>query len=129
MLTRAAERVASAGWQNVTLLHSAVEDVELPGAADAALLVLTHDVLRSERAIDNLLSHLRPGARVSMAGGKWLSPWLAPANLYMWLEARPYITAFEGFRRPWDRIARRLPDLRVETFLAGAGYVAWGTRL
>ncbi len=65
---RARDRVARERWENVTLLRSAVEDVKVPGEADAALLVLTHDVLRSDRAIENLLARtpdraLRAGRR------------------------------------------------------------------
>lgn len=127
MLALARRRVTEAGWSNVCLIQSAVEAAPIPKVADAALFVLTHDVLRSPEAIANVCSHLRPGASVVTAGTKWL-PWmLAPGNAYMYLKVRRYLTTFEGFQRPWQALEPWLEDLSVRTLLFGAGYVASGT--
>lgn len=122
-----ARRVQEAGWSNVTLIHGRVEAAPIPVTADAALFVLTHDVLRSPAAIANVLAAVRPGGRVVAAGSKWFSRWLFPANAYMWLKAGRFVTTFEGFDQPWTLLADAVPDLRVQTFLAGGGYLAWGT--
>jgi demethylmenaquinone methyltransferase/2-methoxy-6-polyprenyl-1,4-benzoquinol methylase len=114
MLRQARSRVDAAGWTNVDLVLGAVEEVELPGTADAALFCFTHDVLRLPAAVDNVLSHLRPGGRVAAVGPMW-APWWAPAvNLMVWYCTSPYVTTYEGFEEPWSLLAERLPDLWVE---------------
>jgi demethylmenaquinone methyltransferase/2-methoxy-6-polyprenyl-1,4-benzoquinol methylase len=36
--------VEQSGWENVTLINSAVEDAQIPMTADAALFSFTHDI-------------------------------------------------------------------------------------
>jgi SAM-dependent methyltransferase len=100
MLALAHRRIDDAGWHNVALIESAVESAELPGPFDAALFSLTHDVLQSEAALANVLSALRPGARVASFGGVWAPRWLFPVNLAVWLIARRYVTNFAGMTAP-----------------------------
>lgn len=131
MLARAHERVQRRGWRNVTLLEAAGQDAAVPVAADAALLSAVHDILRSPAALDNVVSHVRPGGRVVAAGPKWV-PWWRPASLafnsYAWLLNQYYVTTFEGFDAPWSHLDRLLPDLAVEELFFGAGFIAVGTR-
>lgn len=119
MLAWAKGRVANEGWQNVTLLEAAAEEARLPFSPDAAILVLTHDVMRSPRALANLVSQLRPGARICAAGAKFAPAWAFPVNLAVRLIARPYVTTFDGMKRPWDHLERLVPDLRVESLALG----------
>jgi ubiquinone/menaquinone biosynthesis C-methylase UbiE len=127
MLSQARERVAANGWRNVTLIESAIEDAAIPEVADAAVFVLTHDVLRSPEALGNVLAHVRPGGRIATAGGKRAPTWALPANLYLRYAMRRYTTTMEGFDRPWRILAALVPDLRVEQLLLGGAYVASGT--
>ena len=128
MLARARQRVAEHGWKNVELIEASVEEAEIPAPADCALFVLTHDLLRSSTALESVIGALGPGGRVVVAGSKWAPKWLAPLNLYVWLKARRYVTTFEGFDQPWSRLAKLIPGLKVETILAGAGYIASGQK-
>jgi ubiquinone/menaquinone biosynthesis C-methylase UbiE len=127
MLSQARERVAANGWRNVTLVESAIEDAAIPEVADAAVLVLTHDAMRSPEALGNVLAHVRPGGHIAAAGGKRAPTWVIPANLYLRYAMRRYTTTMEGFDRPWRMLEALLPDLRVELLLLGGAYVAWGT--
>jgi demethylmenaquinone methyltransferase/2-methoxy-6-polyprenyl-1,4-benzoquinol methylase len=131
MLALAHERVQNHGWQNVTLLQAAGQDAALPVEADAALLSAVHDILRSQVALANVLSHLRSGGRVVASGPKWV-PWWRPAsaalNSCAWLINQHCVTTFEGFDAPWSHLARLLPDLAVEEVFFGAGFIAVGTR-
>jgi ubiquinone/menaquinone biosynthesis C-methylase UbiE len=130
MLARARQRVSRAGWSNVLLVEATAEEAVLPAGVDAVLLCAAHDVMRSPRALANVVGRLRPGGRVVAAGCKW-APWStpqgAPLNLAMWLANSPFITTFEGFGEPWSLLAELVPELRVECVAGGCGYIARGT--
>ena len=127
MLERAQRRVAAHGWQNVALVEAAVEDATIPMALDAAFFSLTHDVLQSRPAVQNVVEHLKPGGRVSSFGSKWARRWAVPINLVVRRIADNYVTTFDGFDRPWRLLAEHVPTLKVEPVLLGAAYVAWGS--
>jgi ubiquinone/menaquinone biosynthesis C-methylase UbiE len=126
MITRAQERIEAAKWANVDLVLGSVEDAHIPIEADAALFSFTHDVLRTEAALENVLAHLRPGGRVAAVGPMW-APWWAPAmNVLIWYVTSDYVSTFEGFSEPWSHLARLVPDLRVERQDLLGRYFAWG---
>ena len=108
------------------LLLATGEEARLPAAPDAVLFSYTHDLIRSRRALDNLLSQARPGARVAATSTKLYAPWLFPANWYLRYTHRAYITNFEGFEAPWSVLAEYLDDFRVETSGWTQHYVATG---
>lgn len=127
MLERARERVERSGWDNVTLLEGGAEEARtLDVQADAALLCLTHDVMRDPRGLATVVRQVRPGGRVVAAGPKWADWWALPVNIATWWVNFAYVTTFEGFHRPWDHLARLVVDLRVEplTEYFGGAYVA-----
>ncbi len=126
MLALARERVQEGGWRNVTFVEAATEEAVIDATADAALFHFTHDIMRSRAALENVIRHLKPGARVAAAGAKWSSWWALPVNAYVWHISRKYVTTLEGFRRPWSLLKEFVPDLRVEPMMFGAVYIAWG---
>ncbi|HEU4759175.1 MAG TPA: methyltransferase domain-containing protein [Dehalococcoidia bacterium] len=127
MLARARERVGGRGWRNVTLIQAAAQDAEISGRADAALFFFTHDILQSEAALANVLSHVEAGGRVVTAGGKRGRWWQLPANLAL-LAYWPFVTTTEGVDQPWAKLQRFVPGLQVEERLLGAAYIAWGEK-
>jgi ubiquinone/menaquinone biosynthesis C-methylase UbiE len=127
MLAIAARRVERAGAANVTLIRSAIEELELEGEFDAALFFLTHDVLQSEAAVENVVRQLNPGGRVASFGPCQAYRWLVPVNLAVRIIARPYVTTLAGLDSPWRHLARRIPDLTVESVALGGAYIAAGT--
>jgi SAM-dependent methyltransferase len=126
MIEQASARVAQQRWKNVTLLCAPVELAEIPGRADAALFQFTHDILRRADALDNVVRHLLPGARVVASGLKWAGSWARPVNLLVLPAALHSVTSLEGLRRPWSRLEARCGPLEVETTLFGAVYLASG---
>ncbi len=126
MARRARERIAQAGWANVTLIESAVEETRLTDAFDAVLFNFTHDVLQSPTALSRVFAAAKPGARVAVSGSKLLPWWLAPVNAIVRRINAPYVTTFAGMRRPWRYLIEYVPDLRIRAALWGAGYVAQG---
>lgn len=127
MLAQARERTAAQGWQNVTLVESAIEDAAVPSEFDAALFCLTHDVLQSPQALENVFRHAKPRARVASLGYKWAPIWAFPWNYVIWNLTRGSITTRENFGKPWRNLERYVSNLQVETAFGGAMYLAWGT--
>lgn len=126
MITLARRRVAEAGWQNVALLESPIETANIPGPFDAVLFHFTHDVMRSPPALARIFAAARPGARVAMAGMKYAPWYLAPLNLVVRKQARPYMTTFDGLAAPWDLVVPYLDRFEWQSVLFGTGYVGWG---
>lgn len=126
MMAIARERVAAAGWSNVTLIESAVEAAEVPLEADALLFHCTHDVLQSPKALAGLFARAKPDARVAIVGAKFTSWWLAPLNLWVMFRARLYLTTYSGLQQPWRYLLSYVPDLAVRPYLQDTGYVANG---
>jgi SAM-dependent methyltransferase len=126
MLAVAAARIPELPHPNVTLIQAPVEDADLPDGLDAALFSLTHDVLQSKPAVDNVFAHLRRGARVAVFGAKWAARWNFPVNLSVRQLSRKYVTTFEGFEAPWRNLAEHLDSLMVDEVALGGAYIASG---
>ena len=126
MLAVARARCAREGWRNVTLVESACEVAAIPGPVDAVLFNYTHDVLRSPAALERIFAATRPGTRVAVAGMKLAPWWLAPVNLVVRAQARPYMTTLEGLNRPWNLLEGYLASFARESVLFGTGYIGWG---
>jgi ubiquinone/menaquinone biosynthesis C-methylase UbiE len=128
MLAVAADRVQEAGWSNVVLVESPVEDARLPESVDHALFCAVHDVMQSGAALDNVLSRVRPGGGVAAGGGKWGPAWAVGLNAAVLSLHTPFVSDFTGFDRPWAHLAKRVPGLAVREVAMGGGYVATGRR-
>jgi ubiquinone/menaquinone biosynthesis C-methylase UbiE len=128
MLAVAAERVAAHGWENVRLLKAPAEQADPLTQADAAVLVLVHDITQSPEALRNLMTQMKPGARIAVTGAKRAPAWALPVNGYLRYATRQYITATEGFEQQWRGLAELVPDLQVQKLWLGGAYLAWGTK-
>jgi ubiquinone/menaquinone biosynthesis C-methylase UbiE len=102
------------GWRNIALLSSPVEDAQIPVTADAALFFLTHDIMRTPRAVQNVVSSLRDGGRIVVVGRKWAPWWRLLTNWRTWQGTRRFVTTFEGFRKPWSHLEELVSSLEVE---------------
>ena len=126
MTAQASKRIRLHRWHNIELVTAPAQSVKLHGRADAALFHFTHDVLRDERALRHVLSHLKPGARVVATGLQWAPPWNWPANGFVLLAALYSVSSLEGLAQPWDRLATHLVDLRLEASALGGIFMASG---
>ena len=126
MVAVARERIEAEGWDNVTVVQSSAEDAQIPLPADAALFCAVHDILQSRGALVNVLSRLRPGARVAAGGGKWAAPWMVALNLPVTMLHAPYVRSFKGFQRPWHHLGQLLHDVQVRELALGSGYILTG---
>lgn len=108
------------------LLTATGESAVLPHKADAILFSYTHDLIRSPAALANLFRQVKPGARIAATSTKLYARWLVPANWYLRVTHRGYITNFEGFEAPWALLAQELDGFRVDTGPFTQHYVATG---
>ena len=108
------------------LMIATAEEVRLPHAPHAILFSYTHDLIRSPRALENLFRQARPGARVAATSTKLYGRLLFPANWYLRVTHRKYITNFDGLAAPWSVLAGYLDDFHVETNPFTQHYVAVG---
>jgi SAM-dependent methyltransferase len=127
MAAVARERIAKEGWKNVEIRMGEAKKVELPTGLDGALFFMTHDIIRTPEAIDNVLSALKPGARVVSFGPKFAAKWNFLVRGYTIWKASSYHTTFEGFDKPWTpHLEERLVDFHVRPRMMGGAYMAWG---
>ncbi|NMH97761.1 class I SAM-dependent DNA methyltransferase [Pseudonocardia acidicola] len=126
MLAEARAKADAHGWRNITLIEAPAEHAIIPCIADAALFSAVHDVLQSPAALDNVIGHLRPGAWVVGAGGKFPPAWEVPLTFVVRAVHAPYIRDFTGFDRPWRLLEEYLDDFHVTEVAFGTGYIAVG---
>ena len=96
------------GYENVTLLDAPVETADLPYGLDAALFSGDEELLRSEPAVANVVTHLHLGGRVAAFGAS------CPAVI-------------RGADPPWGILERHVPHLTVRRKTLTGAYVACGT--
>jgi trans-aconitate methyltransferase len=126
MAALAREHIASAGWDNVTVVQAPAEEAEIGLTADAALFCAVHDILQSPRALRNVMTTLRPGAWVAAGGGKWAAPMMVALNSMVRVLHAPYVRSFSGFDRPWCLLEECVEDVRVRELAFGSGFVMTG---
>ena len=126
MMALARQRVRQHGWHNVTLIEAAVADATMARSASAALFHFTHDILREPAALDNVMAHLRPGARVVACGLQWARPWAWPVNLFVFGAALHSVSSLAGLNEPWSLLAHHLSGVTVAPLMAGAVFLASG---
>ena len=127
MLVQARRRMQRHRWSGITLVEATAHDAVLRGGADAALFHFTHDVLQDEAALDHVIAHLKPGARVVAAGLQWGPAWSLPVNLFVLGAALYSVTCLGGLQQPGQLLAARLRDFQVRTPLIGGYYIASGS--
>jgi SAM-dependent methyltransferase len=128
MAAQARARIDRHGWDNVTIVNAPAEEAVIEQPVDAVLFFLTHDVMRSPAAIENTVGHVRGGGRIVAFGAKLPPLWAFPLIPLVWLVGRPYVTTYEGVRKPWDLLNRSVPNLRARSTLLGCTYFAWGSK-
>lgn len=86
---------------HVTVVQSAMADLNFSPKADAVLMCFAHDVLQSPASIDRLLTESKPGARIALVGMKTLPWWWGwPVNFFNLYRARRYLTTYSHMDCP-----------------------------
>jgi len=128
LAAKARARVARHGWRNVDVIEAAAHLAPLDGMFHGLLLFAAHEVLTSPEALDHLLVHLTPDARVATFGARRVPPPLgAVVNPLLALASRRLLPCSPPIdERPWRALEARLDWLTVEPRWGGAMYLAWG---
>lgn len=126
MLDKARQRIAREHWPHVRLLGARASVAAIPVRADAALFHFTHDILRDDAAIANVLAHLKPGAHVVASGLCWAPAWMWPTNAFVMAAALYSVTSLEGLGSAWDKLAAHLRHVQVSTAMMGGLFIASG---
>ena len=126
MAAVACEHIAHEGWRNVTVVLSSAEYARPDVTADAVLFRAVHDILQSPRALQNVMTMLRPGAWVAAGGGKWAAPTMVVVNSMVRMLHAPYVRSFNGFDRPWRYLEDLVDDVRIREMAFGTGYLMTG---
>jgi hypothetical protein len=85
--------------------------------------------MRSPESLKNIFQFLKPGGRVVATGMKWAFPWALIANLRVYLRTRPYVSSFDGFRKPWSHLEKQVSIESIEEFEARTVYLLEGKRI
>ncbi|MEK6280398.1 MAG: methyltransferase domain-containing protein [Acidobacteriota bacterium] len=125
----ARRRIAKNGWKNIEVAEAAAQDVPLTGTFDGLVMFAAADVYASEEALENILPHLKDGARVTAFGAKLSShgfggifnPFLKLLfNLSFSTTPRPDY-------EPWRMLAKYVDGLDVEEYFFGLMFLASGS--
>jgi SAM-dependent methyltransferase len=126
----AQRRVARHHWSNVRVINAAAQTVELTGTFDGALMFAAPDVFASGAALDNILPHLRPDARVVFFGAKTSrrrTGWVLNTLLRTVTRKLSFRTTPVPDDAPWRLLAARLERLTIEEHFLGWMFLASGS--
>ncbi len=126
----AQRRIARHRWSNVRVIAAAAQTVELTGVFDGVLMFGAPDVYGSAEALDNVLPHLRPGARVVAFGAKTSrrrTGWILNPLLRTLFPKVSFRTTPVPDDEPWRLLAARLERITIEEYFFGWMFLAAGT--
>lgn len=126
MAAIARNRATQHGWSNIEVVVGDAASAPLPQGVDGALFFLVHDLLRSPTTLKRVVAACRPGAKVVAFGPRWTHGWARPLNALVRRLARPYVTTFEGFDKPWEHLEPLLHEFHVRDLTLGTTYLAQG---
>ena len=70
MINGALDRINQEKWENITLVESTIEEIDVRDEFDGALLFAMHDVFNSPEGLEKLHLLLKEGARIVCVGPK-----------------------------------------------------------
>ena len=125
MAAIAQHRIEINHLDNVTQIVASMETASIDISADALLFHYTHDVLRSNAAIERIFRAVKPGARIAIAGFKLPTDWRRIFNPWHRHRTWGYLSTFEGVHAPWDRLLPYVYEFQIHAeIFVGSGYIA-----
>jgi SAM-dependent methyltransferase len=130
IVINARRRVELHQWQNVQIIEADARSVSLEGAFDGLLMFAAPDVYSSREALDSLLPHLKPSARVVFFGAKTSrrrSGWVLNPLLRSLVPGLSFETTPIPTDEPWALLAPSLHSLKIRELLFGWMFLASGS--
>lgn len=126
----AKKRVEKNKWKNIEVIEAPAQNANLKGGFDGVLMMAAPDVYASEEALENILPHSKPNAKVVIFGaktsnsrvGKVFSPVLKTVFAKFSLPTTPILDS-----DPWKHLAKRVEDLKIEEYFFGLMFLASAT--
>jgi SAM-dependent methyltransferase len=126
----ARRRIDKNNWRNVQVIEAAAQTAELTGSFDGLLMFAAPDVFASSAALENILPHLKHGARIAFFGAKTstagpgtvLNPLLRFAVSRLSFPTTPSLAA-----EPWQVVAPFVEGLEIERYFFDSMFLACGT--
>lgn len=128
MLDQARERVRTADWQNVELVHSDLAQYEFPAEVSGILSTFAITLVPEYgEIIRSGAQTLKPGGRMAVLDFKkpdgWPDWWV---RFVAWLN-KPYGVSLELIdRHPWEAIKRNLDEVIFREYYFGVFYLSVG---
>ena len=125
----ARRRIARNEWKNVEVVEAAAQDVHLIDTFDGLVMFAAADVYASEKALVNILPHLKANARVAAFGAKLSSNGFGRIfNPFLKLLFNlSFSTTPKPDYQPWRILAKYLEGLDVEEYFFGLMFLASGS--
>ena len=126
----AQQRIARHRWSNVRVIAQSAQTVALTGQFDGALMFGAPDVYASQEALDNILPHLVPGARIALFGAKTSRRrmgWILNPLLRRLFPKLSFQTTPVPDEEPWRLLAGHLQELTSDEYFFGWMFLASGT--
>ncbi|MBA3961769.1 MAG: methyltransferase domain-containing protein [Chthoniobacterales bacterium] len=129
-VAHAQRRIETNRWTNVHVVQGAAQTVRLAGWYDGLIMFGAPDVYASAKALENILPHLRVGARIVLFGarttngvaGKLLNPMLKLAVSKLSFATTPLPDA-----EPWHLVRAVTENLEIREYFFGAMFLAAGS--
>ena len=125
----ARRRIAKNQWKNIEVVEAAAQDVSLISTFDGLVMFAAADVYASEEALENILPHLKTGARVAAFGAKLSSNGFGRIfNSFLKLLFNlSFSTTPRPDYEPWRVMAKYVEGLDVEEYFFGLMFLASGS--
>jgi SAM-dependent methyltransferase len=124
------KRIAANNWKNIRIIEGNAQNVGLEGKFDGLLMFAAPDVFASEKALSNILPHLKENARVAFFGAKMSSGklgWLLNGLLRFAITKLSFESTPLPNDKPWRLIENRSENMEIEEFFFGSMFLASGT--
>lgn len=125
----ARRRVAKNKWENVSVIESPAEDVELAGPFDGLLMFAAPDVYASGKAMENLRPYLKENSRIAFFGAKLTSHRMGVIlnPVLRSLCKLSFSTTPGPDREPWSVAEKYIEGLELKEYFFGLMFLASGT--
>ena len=122
-------RIAVNEWENVEVIVAAAQDVRLTGSFNGLVMFAAPDVYASKEALENILPHLKAGARIVAFGAK-VSPTRSGIifnPILKMLHKLSFTTTPRPNPAPWKILAEYMDGIEVKEYFFGLMFLVSGS--